>query len=228
MVVEGGATAAVALSVGLGLMSWSGLGWTAPLLAGMPVAVALAASWTDLRLHPLSTMGPANRVTLVRAVLVGVLAAFVGETAAGELAWGLAVVASVALALDGVDGRVARMTGSESPFGARLDMELDAVTVAVLSVLVWQLDKAGVWVLLSGALRYLYVAAGWVWPWLRAPVFPSFARKVVCVVQVGALLVCLLPPVMAPWSTGIAAAALVALFGSFGRDIVWLFQRRAA
>ena len=43
-------------------------------------------------------------------------------------------LAVVALALDAVDGRVARRTGTVSPFGARLDGEADAFLMLVLSV----------------------------------------------------------------------------------------------
>ena len=49
-----------------------------------------------------------------------------------------------------------------SAFGARFDMEVDALLIQVLAVLAWQWDKAGPWVLMSGLLRYVFVAAGWV------------------------------------------------------------------
>ena len=39
-----------------------------------------------------------------------------------------------ALALDGVDGQVARRTGTASELGARFDMEVDAFLILVLSV----------------------------------------------------------------------------------------------
>jgi phosphatidylglycerophosphate synthase len=35
-------------------------------------------------------------------------------------------LSTAVLMLDGVDGRVARRTGSQTGFGARFDMELDA------------------------------------------------------------------------------------------------------
>ena len=46
----------------------------------------------------------------------------------------LVLLSSVALALDGVDGWVARRTRTVSALGARFDMEVDAFLVLMLSV----------------------------------------------------------------------------------------------
>ena len=48
-------------------------------------------------------------------------------------------------------------------------MEVDALLIQVLAILAWQWDKAGAWILVSGLLRYGFVAAGWVWTWMQAP-----------------------------------------------------------
>ncbi|GFJ94980.1 CDP-alcohol phosphatidyltransferase family protein [Phytohabitans rumicis] len=77
----------------------------------------------------------------------------------------LVTLAAVALALDAVDGQVARRTGSTSVLGARFDMEVDAVLIMVLSVVV--AGSLGPWVLAIGAFRYVFVAAAWALPWLR-------------------------------------------------------------
>ena len=63
-------------------------------------------------------------MTLTRASLACGVGALVAACAAGRL---LVALAAVALVLDAVDGRVARRTGTVSPFGARFDMEVDAV-----------------------------------------------------------------------------------------------------
>ena len=65
----------------------------------------------------------------------------------------LVLLASVALALDAVDGRVARRTGTVSALGGRFDMEVDAFLILVLSVQVAR--DHGLWVLVIGAARYL-------------------------------------------------------------------------
>ena len=86
---------------------------------------------------------------------------------APAVAWTAVVVSTIAALLDVADGWVARRTGTSTAFGARFDMEVDALLVMVLSVLAWRWDKAGSWVLLSGLLRYAFVAAGWLLPWLQ-------------------------------------------------------------
>jgi phosphatidylglycerophosphate synthase len=115
--------------------------------------------------------GPANRVTLVRSFLVAGVAVLSVVDVDGRVPV-LVTLASVALVLDGVDGWVARRTGTVSAFGARFDMEVDAFLILVLSLYVAR--DAGWWVLLIGAARYLFVAAGWALPWLRgtAPARP--------------------------------------------------------
>ena len=113
-----------------------------------------------------------------------------------------------------------------SEFGARFDMEVDALLIMALSILVWQHGKAGGWVLLSGLLRYAFVAAGWIDPWLARPLPPSRRRQTVCVVQIVALCVALAPAVPVSASTIVAATALVALAASFLVDVIWLWRAR--
>lgn len=175
-------------------------------------------------------VGAANRVTLVRAVLVLPLAALLlHPEALGETArWWIVGVGTVAMVLDGLDGWVARRTGTGTSFGGRFDMETDAFLMLVLSALVWMEDRAGAWVLLIGGMRYLFVAAGRVLPALRAPLFPSVRRKVVCVIQGVGLLVCLGPIIPDPVAVVVAAFALASLVWSFGVDTVWLLRRGGA
>ena len=59
--------------------------------------------------------------------------------------------------------------------GSRFDMETDAALILVLAIFVWRNGKAGPWVLLSGLLRYIFVAAGWMWPWMARRWPPTLA-----------------------------------------------------
>ena len=108
--------------------------------------------------------GLPNWVTFCRLLM----AAFIGGLAApgaasGTLdareAWIWCAVAVIALALDGLDGWLARRLKRETPFGARFDMETDAFLMLVLSLLVWLMGKAGPWVLAIGLMRYVFVGA---------------------------------------------------------------------
>jgi len=166
--------------------------------------------------------GGANRVTLVRGLLVALLIACLPTPARHP--WLPLILGGLALALDGIDGPIARRTGTASPFGARFDLETDALTVLMLSALVAAEGRVGPWVLLSGALRYLWVAAGWVWPRLARPVPPRFTRKLVCVLQIAGLLAALTPTLPPPWPTEIAALSLALLIWSFGRDAMGLLR----
>lgn len=150
--------------------------------------------------------GAANSVTLVRAAIVSLLLASLGAAATSALGWLLVVLAIVAVALDGVDGALARGRGEQSEFGARFDMETDALLILVLAALVWQHGKAGAWILLAGLLRYLFVAAGYAWPRLGAALPPSRRRQAVCVVQVVSLIGALVPLVAPPASAALAFA----------------------
>jgi phosphatidylglycerophosphate synthase len=179
-------------------------GWVAGLLYGLVLAVLLA------RREP----GPADLVTLARALLVG------GVTALAFSGGGpvLVGVAALALALDFVDGRVARATGTASAFGARFDMEVDAFLILVLSV------TAGPWWAVSiGAMRYAYWAASLLVPWLPGPLPPRYWRKVVAAIQ-GIVLLAATAGV--PYATVAVAGALGLLIESFGRDVVWRFSVR--
>ena len=172
-------------------------------------------------------LGPANWVTLGRATLVICLAALLPQPEilldAGY--WWIIGVTTVAMVLDGVDGRVARRTSTATVFGARFDMELDSFLMLVLAALVWRSGRVGLWVLLLGLPRYLFVAAGWCWPWLQAPLPARLRRKAGCVIQGVALLVCLGPIVSPAFAPPVATVALVLLASSFLADIVWLSSR---
>ena len=169
-------------------------------------------------------LDPPNRVTLARALLVLAMAALVPQPQilSDTGYWWIIAVSTLALSLDGVDGWMARRTGTATAFGARFDLELDSFLMLVLAALVWRSGRVGTWVLLLGLPRYLFVAAGWLWPWLRAPLPERVRRKAGCVVQGIALLVCLGPIVPTGLAALVATAALMLLIGSFAVDVIWL------
>lgn len=161
-----------------------------------------------------------NAVTGLRLALVLVVASSVGSGMSAAL-WSVALIA---LALDGVDGWLARKLGQNSAFGARFDMETDALFLLILSFHVWWSSLLGLWVLLIGAMRYLFVAAGRLWPALQGELRPSLARKTTCVLQVASLLFASFPGMPTTLSGPVLAAALLVLGWSFARDVWWLHQ----
>ena len=184
--------------------------------------------WCVPAVLPGRGLGAANRVTLTRATLLLPVAALVLQPAILRDAgyWWIITASTVAMTLDGVDGWVARRTGNATDFGGRFDMELDAFLMLALSGLVWLSSQTGPWVILIGALRYLFVAAGWIWPHFQAELPRSQRRKIVCVAQGVALLVCLGPIIPSAMASVVAAGALLLLIYSFAVDVRWLAQRR--
>jgi phosphatidylglycerophosphate synthase len=177
--------------------------------------------------HPFARFGAANQITTLRAILVSLVAGLVGEPKLPSVAAAAVAASVVVTLLDGVDGWLARRERIASPFGARFDMEIDALLILALSVLAWRHQKAGAWVVLSGLLRYGFVAGGAVTPWLREPLFASRRRQTICVIQIAALTLVMLPVIEPPASTAIAGAALAALSCSFLIDTLWLWRRAA-
>ena len=175
--------------------------------------------------HPHPRFGPANAVTLARAVPVVLVAGLVVAPASTAAAAFAASAGALATLLDGLDGRLARRHGVESAFGARFDMEVDALLVMALAVLAWRWDRAGAWVLLSGLMRYLFVAAGALAPWLRRPLPPRWRRQAVCVVQIAVLLLVVAPLLPVQASAPLAFAGVLVLAASFAIDIAWLARR---
>jgi phosphatidylglycerophosphate synthase len=215
----------VALAATIGLRP---AGWTA---AGAFALGTRALLGGGLRRAGRRSLGPADVVTLTRAILVGGVVAFAADslTAPGvpvPVATEIAVVlAAVALALDGVDGAVARRTGTATPLGARFDMEVDAVLILALSILL--VRPVGLWVLAVGGMRYAFLVGGRVFPWLAAPLPPRLSRKAVAAGQGVVLVVAVAGVLPHPATVGVVLAALGALCWSFGRDVAWLARSAA-
>jgi phosphatidylglycerophosphate synthase len=211
----------------LGLLSaTAGLavaGWIAGLATGLAAAALLAAARAR---SDQPFVHPADWVTLTRAVLVAGVAGLVADSFSRPVpVTALVTLCIVALILDAVDGQVARRTGTATLLGARLDGEVDAFLILLLSIAVSR--DYGRWVLAIGAARYALLLAGWLIPWLAAPLPPRYWRKVVAAVE-GIVLTVAVSGVTSRLVGMIAvAAALLLLVESFGRDVIWLYRTGA-
>ncbi len=216
-------TQATVLAVLVGTVGLGPVGWAAGLVYGAGVVILLSRA---LHRSGRAILGPADLVTLLRSALVGGVAALVADSFSRSVpAAALVVLAGVALLLDGVDGRVARRTGTSSEVGARFDMEVDSVLVLLLSVSAAR--SLGVWVLAIGSVRYVRLVAGRLWPWLRRPVPPRYWCKIVAVVQ-GVVLTAAAAGVL-PRAVAVLALVVVAglLTESFGREVSGLRRTRS-
>jgi phosphatidylglycerophosphate synthase len=208
----------VAATAGLGVAGW---------IAGLATGSAATALLATARMRSdQPAIFPADWVTLTRALLIAGVAGLVADSFNRPLAvTALVTLSSIALALDAVDGQVARRTGTATPLGARIDGEVDAFLILLLSIAVSR--DYGSWVLLIGAARYALLLAGWLMPWLAAPLPPRYWGKVVAAVQ-GIVLTVAASGVVDRLTGMIAvAAALLLLAESFGRNVIWLYRTGA-
>jgi phosphatidylglycerophosphate synthase len=189
------------------------------------LAVAgIGAAHTVLLNYRADPLGPADWVTLARATLTVGVAALVAYAFSWPVPVALLVsLAAVALALDAVDGWVARRTRTTQA-GARFDAEVDAFLILVLSVYVAHGGNA--WVLAIGTARYVFLMAGWRLSWMRDPLPARYWRKVVAATQ-GVVLTVAATAVLSPALTRVTLLVALALLAeSFGRDVWWLWRNR--
>ena len=208
----------VSATAGLGVVGW---------ITGLVTGSAAAALLVTARMRSdQPAILPADWITLTRMLLIAGVTGLVADSFSRPVSvTALVTLSAVALALDAVDGQVARRTGTATPLGARIDGETDAFLILVLSIYVSQ--DYGAWVLAIGAARYVFLLAGWLIPWLRAPLAPRFWRKVVAAVQ-GIVLTVAASGVTSRVVGMIAvAAALLLLAESFGHDVFWLYRTGA-
>jgi phosphatidylglycerophosphate synthase len=208
----------VSATAGLGVA-----GWIVGLATGSAATALLV---TARKRSDQPAIFPADWVTLTRSLLIAGVAGLVADSFSRPVSiTALVTLSTIALVLDAVDGQVARRTGTATPLGARIDGEVDAFLILLLSIVVSQ--HYGSWVLAIGAARYVLLIAGWVFPWLAAPLPPRYWRKVVAAVQ-GIVLTVAASGVPSRLIGMIAVgAALLLLVESFGRDVIWLYRTGA-
>ena len=224
----GPATGLIAQVLLLGVLAaTAGLGaagWVVGVACAVTMATALA---RGLARGPGDRLGPASWVTLARATLAVGVAALAADSFTRDTPVALLVtLAAVALALDAVDGWVARRTGTATALGARFDGEVDAFLILALSVYV--APAYGAWVLAIGAARYLFLAGEWLLPWMRAPLPPRRWRRLVAAAQGIVLTVAAAEVLPRALTQALLVAALAALAASVGECTWWLWRRRDA
>ncbi len=158
----------VSATAGLGAVGW---------ITGLVTGSAAAALLVTARMRSdQPAILPADWITLTRMLLIAGVTGLVADSFSRPVSiTALVALSAVALALDAVDGQVARRTGTATPLGARIDGETDAFLILVLSIAVSR-DYGG-WVLAIGAARYALLLAGWLIPWLAAPLPPGTGAR---------------------------------------------------
>ncbi|MGL5808319.1 MAG: CDP-alcohol phosphatidyltransferase family protein [Nocardioides sp.] len=188
----------------------------APVLLSVLAAAPLLLALLGLSRRRSRVVTPADGVTLLRAGLAGGCLALVSLAAAGSLPprnWPLVLVAVPMLALDAVDGWVARQTSTGSHEGGVFDAEVDAGIALILAVAASLV--VGWWALSIGLARYLYGGLSLAWPWLGRDVGRNEFRRTVGGLQGAALLLPCVPVVDPAVGALAVAGALALLAASF-------------
>lgn len=223
-------------AVGLGLWAWGLQGLAADLwlprvlLATLVAVLAWVFTWPRLvQNHPPGapariwpTLGAANLLTLVRTGLLAMLASLLPPLAPGGLwHWGPIALWSAAVALDGLDGHVARRRGRASHLGAALDMEADGLGVLIAAgVGVVSLELPS-WFLAVAFLRPAFALGIW-WRQRRGQplsAWPASAtRRHIAGLQMAGLGMALWPGVDGTLVLVMAVGLTALLLCSFARD----------
>ncbi len=150
--------------------------------------------------HP--DLGAANRLTLIRGVLISSLAGllFIPLTVLSSgpawLAWAPGTIYLLAAGLDAADGLVARSTGRVTTLGRRLDMEMDGLGLLAASALAVWLGRVPILYLSAGLAFYLFRFGLWYRRRRGKPVHPLPSRpfaRTMAGLQMGFVGVALLP-----------------------------------
>ena len=230
---------AISVAVGLcllaaatGLVRLENAGWAArfSLTAGLVMAYVYFHLYRNLGansdLHDprrfYTSLGAANWITMLRAVLLALLTGFLFlPRPEGWMAWAPAALYTSAALLDYLDGSVARLSGRASRLGEILDMHWDGYGVLIAALLLALAGQVPAWYLLVGLARYLFVGGLWLRRRMGKPVYdlpPNMFRRALAGVQMGFIAVALMP-LFTPPATHVAAALFaLPLLTGFVRD----------
>lgn len=172
-------------------------------------------------IHPTLTIPTV--ITVVRGSAIAVLGGFLFVSPEGRVVWVPTILYATAAGLDVVDGVFARLRGTVTAVGARLDTEMDALGLLVGAAVAISLGMAPLVYLAVGLARYAFVAGLRVRRWRGHPVHAlpaSDLRRYNAAAQMAVVIV-----LLAPWpgptvSKSIALVAMVPFLLVFARD--WL------
>jgi CDP-diacylglycerol--glycerol-3-phosphate 3-phosphatidyltransferase len=161
---------------------------------------------------------------MLRGLSLGLLAGFLlSPWPSGGLAWLPAVLYTLAIAADYLDGYLARITNHATVLGETLDVEFDALGILIVTSLAVHYKQLPSWYLLLGLSRYLFIFGIWRRKRCNRPVYdlpPSTHRRIIAGFQMGFSSVMLWPIVYPPATTLAGVVFAIPFAASFTRD--WL------
>lgn len=165
--------------------------------------------------HILPTLGPGNLLTIVRGMLLMLLAGFMfSPMPQGGLEYLPGILYACAAIADLFDGYLARISKQQTRLGEELDMSLDGLGLLIASFLLVWYGQVPTWYLLVGLARYLFLIGIWLRKLTSRPIFPlavNSARRPFAGAQMGFAAVMLFP-IFSPPGTFLAAALFAVPF----------------
>jgi CDP-diacylglycerol--glycerol-3-phosphate 3-phosphatidyltransferase len=203
--------------------------WRWAVMAAGVLAYELCLLWRGLkdnrlrgRSTLLPTLGAGNVLTLLRGLALGLLAGFLfSPWPPGRLAWMPALLYTLAIIADYLDGYLARITHRATVLGESLDIEFDALGMLIAISLAVHYDQLPWWYLLLGLSRYLFLLGIWWRKRQGKPVYdlpPSTQRRMVAGFQMCFMSVILWPIVYPPLTTLAGLVFAIPFVASFARD----------
>ncbi|MEM8486997.1 MAG: CDP-alcohol phosphatidyltransferase family protein [Bacteroidota bacterium] len=172
------------------------------------------AGWT-----PHGGFGRANAITLAR-LIAGLSLCFLGSTSASGLL--VFILALGVLIVDGLDGWMARRHNEASEFGEYFDKETDAFFLLILCFVAYFQEKAGLWIILPGLLRYLFVL---VLVAMKPEVDKEYRSRMARVIYVTMIIALLSVFITPAWFySPLLVVGVTGLFLSFAHYFRWLFN----
>lgn len=201
---------ALSVCVGAFLALWAHYLPVLALVSALCFVILVARSWGSWT--PGGGFGAPNMVTSLRLLMtLGLLMGYGRQPNST-----LAACALLVLLLDVLDGWLARRLCQSSEFGARFDVEADALLVLTLSTILFTAGIAGPWVLVAGLWRYIYVLAPVVAPTPRGEATRSRLGRLLYVLMIGCFVGALITP--AGLAVELAAIGTLAVSISFLRS----------
>lgn len=165
---------------------------------------------------PHSRFGTGNFLTSIRLLLVLLIALFHRQIPN----YIIALSGFLILIGDGIDGKIARQKNESSEFGEYFDKETDALFIHMFCMLAVLKHMLGMWVLLIGLLRYLFVIYLLITGKKDRKERRSKIGRHIFVFVSCAVSIMFLP--FPHISLMVAVLSMVLLLYSFGRDILWI------
>lgn len=167
----------------------------------------------------------ADAVTVVRGWLYAAVAGFAVLSPMAAVDWFPGLCYGTGVALDWLDGRIARRTSGETSLGARLDMAFDTLGFVVAPVVAVVWGRLPIWYLSLSVARYLFKAGRALRRRRGLPVHelpPSERRRQLSGAHMAFVTVALLPVVPAAPLTPLAAVLLAPSLALFVRDYLFV------